>query len=378
VLITSNLAYPHIGGIENSIRHLAEEAISLGDSVVVASSDAPFTGSAIAGSSYDLIEKRIYHSHFRLPQPFRMFLSLISAFLLYREIRRDLKPDFVIARYHFNVVALWLAGLRPTIYLVPGVIKYQNSKSNMTSTSSLGGILSFTINMFLQWLAFGVASRICVFSRNMGIQVASIRPGANVSYVTPGVDLRRFSMNIADLHEADQINLLCVGRLVAAKGFDNAIQCLSKLPREYVLTIVGDGEEKGGLTELVAKLGLTDRVTFISGVPNPEKYYKASHIFLMTSSYEPFGQTVLEASACGLPIVAYACCEEVNTATEDILGDHAIYASEHSPDGLAKAVQKAFSEYYSENKKSREALVRHMDSYSWKNLYLALKERATK
>jgi 1,2-diacylglycerol 3-alpha-glucosyltransferase len=374
VLITSNYAYPHIGGIENSIRHLAEEAQGIGDSVLIVSSDTPSSGSEETGDAYDVISKRKYRSFFLLPQPFRMFFSLISAVGLYRNIRRDFAPDFVIARYHFNVVAAWIAGVKPIFYLVPGVIKYQNSKLNMSSTTFLSGKMAFLINIFLQWLAFSVSSRIYVFSKSMGIQVRSVKPGVDIFYVKPGVDLRRFSMSIIDHKKANRINMICVGRLVAAKGFNYAIEALCFLPSTYELTIVGDGEERAALLELVEKLKLRDRVRFVSGVSNPEKYYAESHVFLMTSSYEPFGQTILEAGACGLPVVAYKRGESVDTSTYDILGAHAVYADDHTPESLSNAVQMAYAEYYIDRKKSRESIVRHVAAnYSWQALYLELK-----
>ena len=69
------------------------------------------------------------------------------------------------------------------------------------------------------------------------------------------------------------------------------------------LTLVGDGPDSGAARELVAELGLTDRVRFPGPAPTLGSLFRESHLYLLLSDYESFGVSALEAMACGVPCV---------------------------------------------------------------------------
>ena len=69
------------------------------------------------------------------------------------------------------------------------------------------------------------------------------------------------------------------------------------------LTMVGDGPLKGMSEELVAELGIEDRVRFVGPQYDVETMYRQSHLFLLLSDYESFGLSALEAMACGAPVL---------------------------------------------------------------------------
>jgi len=134
--------------------------------------------------------------------------------------------------------------------------------------------------------------------------------------VQPGVDLTRFKpvdkmrrqaiRHSIGLPSKDIIGL-CLARLVPQKGIDNAVIAMSKLPADsrWKLCIVGDGPEELLLRRLVEKLNLSHRVYFFPPTSEPEIFYAVADVFLMVSKYEPFGQTLLEAQATGLPVVGF-------------------------------------------------------------------------
>jgi phosphatidyl-myo-inositol dimannoside synthase len=138
--------------------------------------------------------------------------------------------------------------------------------------------------------------------------------------IAPGIDVDHFvptdsSELRAQLGLTDKSVIISVGRLVHRKGQDKLISALpairSAVPNVH-LVLVGVGPHQKYLENLVAKLNLTDCVTFIGRINYSElpKYICVGDIFAMPSRSRFFGLEVeglgivyLEASACGLPVV---------------------------------------------------------------------------
>jgi len=107
--------------------------------------------------------------------------------------------------------------------------------------------------------------------------------------------------------------ILTVGNLVERKGHDVVLKSLPKVLKEVpntVYLIVGDGEQKQNLKELVDELGLGEQVIFTGRVPEKElpQYYNACDVFIMPSreigsDIEGFGIVFLEAGACSKPVI---------------------------------------------------------------------------
>lgn len=104
--------------------------------------------------------------------------------------------------------------------------------------------------------------------------------------------------------------LISVGRLNKVKGFDDLIDIFNsfqKIYPDWVLHIVGDGEEKQNLQNKINELNLQEKI-FLCGnklSDDLEKEYLNSSIFLMTSFSESFGLVLVEAASYGLPLIAF-------------------------------------------------------------------------
>ena len=104
--------------------------------------------------------------------------------------------------------------------------------------------------------------------------------------------------------------VLAVGRLDYQKGFDRLIRAWSVLHQQnklgdWKLDIFGQGEWKDWLNQLIDEYGIRDSVCIHQPTKEIAKEYAASSILAMTSHYEGFPMVMIEAMACGLPVVTF-------------------------------------------------------------------------
>lgn len=104
--------------------------------------------------------------------------------------------------------------------------------------------------------------------------------------------------------------VIAVGRLVRLKGFDVLIeafsQCVASRP-EWRLVILGEGPERGALEKLLRERNLADRVELPGRVQDVFPILSKTAFFVLSSRYEGFPNALIEAMACGLPVIATDC-----------------------------------------------------------------------
>lgn len=103
--------------------------------------------------------------------------------------------------------------------------------------------------------------------------------------------------------------IAALGRLVPQKRFDLLIRAFRLVTAEVdcSLIILGDGPLRGELEELVSELSLTDRVSMPGSVPEPWNLLRHARIAVVSSEVESFGLVLVEAMACGVPVVSFDC-----------------------------------------------------------------------
>jgi phosphatidylinositol alpha-1,6-mannosyltransferase len=147
-------------------------------------------------------------------------------------------------------------------------------------------------------------------------------PSNRVSVVNPGVDTEQFVPAPRDPAVREQLGwgdrrvILTVGRLQKRKGHDTMIRALQMIREQIpdaLYAIVGDGEERQSLESLVRELGLSDHVRFMGEIVDRAliQCYQQCDLFVLPNrqvgqDIEGFGMVLVEAQACGKPVIAGA------------------------------------------------------------------------
>ncbi len=135
-------------------------------------------------------------------------------------------------------------------------------------------------------------------------------PASRLISMPNGVDLKRFDIQSQALARAAlgwpaSPTLLSVGNLVENKGHHIAIEALTRLPG-FRLVIAGEGPERQALETLASQLNVSSRLQFLGGVAQDQlaRCYSAADLLVLASSREGWPNVLLEAMACGTPVIA--------------------------------------------------------------------------
>lgn len=113
---------------------------------------------------------------------------------------------------------------------------------------------------------------------------------------------------------ASALQIGYAGRLVPEKGVHLILKAVAELSIPYQLSIAGQGRERERLERLAAELGIQAHVTFIGQMPSTQlpRFYQSLDMLVVPSLSQPnwteqFGRVILEANACGVPVIGSDC-----------------------------------------------------------------------
>jgi glycosyltransferase involved in cell wall biosynthesis len=138
--------------------------------------------------------------------------------------------------------------------------------------------------------------------------------------------------------------IVSVGRLSVEKDFSTLILAFKKvlLSREAHLLILGEGSLRRELEGLIRRLGLEGRADLPGFVHNPYKYVCRSEVFVLSSLYEGFPNSLLEAMVVGTPVVATDCQSGPREILED--GRYGALVRLGDVDEMAQAILAALDD----------------------------------
>jgi len=159
--------------------------------------------------------------------------------------------------------------------------------------------------------AFERADLVCPVSEDLRQHIEAYGIRARFHVVPNVVDTLLFypSKDKAHVREDSKKRLLLVALLSPVKGVPYLLEALAQLREkrdDFVLDIVGDGPNRSEYEELTRKLGLQDIVCFHGLKTKQEvaEFMKQCDIFVLPSLFETFGAVLIEALACGKPVIA--------------------------------------------------------------------------
>jgi glycosyltransferase involved in cell wall biosynthesis len=165
-----------------------------------------------------------------------------------------------------------------------------------------------------RWIRWAAAECAAIITVSRALKDRLCDLGASEGKITVlrnGVDLALFRpldrQDTRDQLGVTRTLLLSVGNLIETKGHDLAIRALARIP-DADLIVIGRGPSARSLRVLASAVGVADRVRFIDNLPQAElvRYYNAAEALLLVSVSEGMPNVILEAIACGTPVVATA------------------------------------------------------------------------
>ncbi len=236
------------------------------------------------------------------------------------------------------------------------------------SAKRRSGIKSKIENKALRYL-YPTADAVVALSNDAKRDLAEFvwGDGSNIIKIPNPVDIDQIrSMNKEPVSHKWFIDnntiILGVGRLVPKNDFESLLEGFDRFksePKEK-LVILGDGRKRDELQRYVEKKGISG-VDFVGYVDNPYKYMAKADVFALTSKYEGMPNTILEALACGTPIVA----TDSPGGTSDILagGQYGRLADVGDTSEIARLLGEATSSEH-----NKEQLKERAQRYSIKTI----------
>jgi len=228
-------------------------------------------------------------------------------FLLLREIYQ-IKPDIVFGGIgHLNIfLAIFIPFLR---YLLPQT-KFVARQSNILTTNNKQERFP-AIHEWLYKRVYKNYNKIICQSKYMQKDLVDnyAFPIEKSVVIHNPIDIKRvqklYNQPIEYPFSSKTINLINVGQFRYQKRHDLLIKAFAKLDKNYTLTLIGDGEKRKEIEDLIKELNIADRVALLGHQKNPYAYMREANLFVLTSEFEGFPNVVLEANLCGLPVLAF-------------------------------------------------------------------------
>jgi glycosyltransferase involved in cell wall biosynthesis len=280
-----------------------------------------------------------------LPLMLRKPLKKIRALPLLELYLRRERPDLVLASTHVpNLLAVWavrLSGLP-----IRTVLKQDNSlaRSLADSTDPLRRKLPRLVRLW-----YGRADAVVAVSKGVADELAALGevPREKVHVIHNPIDSGRIARQAEALPDHPWFQpgqppvVLSAGRLHPQKDYPTLLRAFAALrrQRELRLAILGEGRERSRLEKLTQDLGIGADVGLLGFQPNPFAFMARAAVFVLSSAWEGLGNVLIEALACGCPVVSTDCPH----GPSEILarGRYGALVPVGDPEKLARAIGEA-------------------------------------
>lgn len=283
----------------------------------------------------------------------RVLTSLVP---LVRYLRRERPEAMLSAMCHANIVAIIarkLAGVKMRL----AVSEHSAPSRGLAGTGKVA---------VLRWLVrklYPSCDAVICVSKDMQKEMEQLlpAPAGTLCTIYNPLDLQKIHRLMEtpiawqQLSRTDSPLILAVGRLTAAKDYPTLLAAFARIRtrRSAKLVIIGDGEEEAALKALVEQLGIRADVAFLGFQANPFAWMKACDVYVLSSQWEGLPGALLEALACGAPVVSTDCKTGPREILEDGRWGRLVPVGE--PDALAQAIEAVLDDSMPSSSASRAA-----------------------
>ena len=166
------------------------------------------------------------------------------------------------------------------------------------------------------------------------------------------------------------LSIVTVGRLHPQKNHKLFLRIMSNLDDHYKGYIIGEGSLRQEMEGEIAKNNLNNKVTLLGFQDNVFKFLKKSRLLVVTSKYEGFGLSIVEAMACGIPVISMDCPygpREIITGShkeargEIVYSNYGVLIRSETEDLFVKAIRSIVEDSAKYDFYSKQALERAQD-----------------
>lgn len=313
--------------------------------------------------NYEKIDNiNVFHPRYPLiPKVGRIFYGLLYYFALLKYLIKN-PFKFDILESHWVYPDGFASVLLARKFQVPVIVTARGSDINhFANKPFLKPLIRYTLRN---------ATTVAAVSQDLKKKMVQLGCSEqNINVIPNGVDTSVFypipkSIARTTLKlKPDQKILLAVGNLIPLKRFHLLIDCMyhivkKKENKDIKLIIIGEGNQRKNLKEQVMKLSLQPHIKFVGRVHHHEMYlwYNAADLLTVVSESEGCPNIVLEAMACGTPVLAYS----TGGIPEIINNKVGLLVNNVTPNYLARMVEKALEKNW-----QKKSILSHAKLYTW-------------
>lgn len=228
------------------------------------------------------------------------------------------------------------------------------------------GTLGF-FGKLVEKLTLKLTSRFISISHKTDRELQKIRKVPDAAIIPPGINFKEISQVQAEYNEK-KWDIIYAGRLIKDKRVDLLIESLALVKNsigQVNCLIIGEGPEEDNLKQLTENLNLQNSVEFkkfLKQHTDVISLFKSSTIFVLPSQREGFGMVVVEANACGLPVVVID--NPLNAAVDLVEHGRNGFIAEANPEDLKDNIIKALQH----NQKMKTDCIESAKQYDWNKI----------